>query len=697
MSLYGTVAKVGSSSFQFDRVYSSRKAMDDAVKNKSDGVYAGRYILIEYGERYTKTPGPGDSLAYETEETHEPVYEKLAFKTSVEDDLSTYGTVYDSTVWQKIFATQLEGAQAEKYIMVAELNGHTPPINATLDMPLTYKTAPENSEGILAVKFLEGENNFQLVKITNAEEIYNAPHFDRIFDTELGYKLHLPTNIELGINNSTINYNEKGFNQVYGYKKDEGYSGIAWIPEGLEYDITYTDNTSTINPDGSINAHLRGNQDIDKKTLYMNLPALGNVMSDLYDVLYGKPNASDLDHGGMRPYFAKYIQGMELVRPVIVNGEPFQENGVYLQVQGELDTDILISPTYVNNEVSYSPGPNDGVTIVYWNGDPNEDVSPTKEGKDDNWIAYYYIQTNPNSWTPNDILKVHIPKYPTGDDDDLSWLSTLAQDDDLLKNNSGGLAALLQSLFGYYDPFTGTTKYYMYADWLAKEDLNLNDPAIANKPKTVGGYDTYFNNARNFYETAQGVQVESVVEPNVDYLAGLEESDFYIDYNSWSIQANNQVLSQYSYERTGIPLNGVAGSVQYMTTRQYIMNNWGYNITYTINTHPIQKLDDNYQQIIDIRTTYIKTNGTGGGQYLYNNYALCFSIDDLTNNKAMVLNTNSDRDNHNFRFTFTSKSAESFQLPLCLIYYNRSISNGYNVCEDPVYITIFNDVQVESE
>lgn len=66
MSLYGNVKKIGSSYFQFDRIYPNRKSMDYATDEEgnflldehghlipnNDGVYAGRYVLVDYGERF---------------------------------------------------------------------------------------------------------------------------------------------------------------------------------------------------------------------------------------------------------------------------------------------------------------------------------------------------------------------------------------------------------------------------------------------------------------------------------------------------------------------------------------------------------------------------------------------------------------------------------------------------------------------
>lgn len=46
MGFYGHISNIQKTSMTFDRIYSSRTAMDGHVK--SDGVYAGRYVLVEY-------------------------------------------------------------------------------------------------------------------------------------------------------------------------------------------------------------------------------------------------------------------------------------------------------------------------------------------------------------------------------------------------------------------------------------------------------------------------------------------------------------------------------------------------------------------------------------------------------------------------------------------------------------------------
>ena len=47
MGFYGHISNIQKTSMTFDRIYSNRTAMDKAVAG--DGVYAGRYVLVEYG------------------------------------------------------------------------------------------------------------------------------------------------------------------------------------------------------------------------------------------------------------------------------------------------------------------------------------------------------------------------------------------------------------------------------------------------------------------------------------------------------------------------------------------------------------------------------------------------------------------------------------------------------------------------
>jgi hypothetical protein len=48
MGFYGNITNVNKTSLTFDKIYSNRKAMDEAAS--SDGIYVGRFVLIDYNE-----------------------------------------------------------------------------------------------------------------------------------------------------------------------------------------------------------------------------------------------------------------------------------------------------------------------------------------------------------------------------------------------------------------------------------------------------------------------------------------------------------------------------------------------------------------------------------------------------------------------------------------------------------------------
>lgn len=518
MSLYGNVKKIGSSSFQFDRVYPSRADMEDA--KTTDGVYAGRYVLVEYGQRfndvesgdvveYTGQPNEYVRLENNTngEITRVRVTEKQSFTTNANKDLDRFGAVYDSTVWQKIFV-----GNTEKYIMVAELNAMAPKLDITQDSPLTYKVGEEiedYTKGIVTGKLDNEGKLIETVRLVNAEEIYNKPYFDTAIDTELSYLMHFPTSLNLEIDNNTVNFNEKGFNRAYSYGEDDGVSSIAWIPKGLE-DYTIDSNGLT-DINGNPLAHLNDNveQDVDTKMLFMSFPALGNAMNALYNLLYGRPEAGeDLTEGALRPYFKQFLKGLiqtnylKVYDPnvnkdvfVYINDENNQPKDKFT-VKGKLIDDetgnanvmvpILLEPDQIDKTftpdfiISAYRNPNTSSFIPYANA--------TSAQKSDftNWILVNTLTDPPKPVS-------HTFHTPTGNEDpDMEWLKQVPALSDILSNNTAGLATLLSSLFGDTDPLTGTIRYYLYNDWLAKESTESSGPYIYNKPEVVGGYPTTF-------------------------------------------------------------------------------------------------------------------------------------------------------------------------------------------------------------
>lgn len=284
MSLYGNIKRIGSQSFQFDHVYPTRKAMDDAIS--IDEVYPGRYVLVEYGERYTINPSTNERT------------EREEYAQNRRIDMDEYHNVYDSTVWQKVYTKNANNNYLEKYIMVAELNALAPKLTLIPDQTATLKKEVDDSGEI---KLFYGDNNDILHDVS--EIVYNSPYFDDIQDTELEYQLHMPKPLELEVNKD-IEYHQDKFDIYHTHTYEDEESGtekgnfIGWKPkpEGNEaLKIQNVDDTDT-----SQGKKITDNVQFSKQELNMYLPAFGDVLGALYDTLFGRAGIN----GGLRPYFA---------------------------------------------------------------------------------------------------------------------------------------------------------------------------------------------------------------------------------------------------------------------------------------------------------------------------------------------------------------------------------------------------------
>ena len=274
MSLYGNVKKVASSTFQFDIVYPTRVAME--ANCKTDGVYAGRYVLINYGT---------NGIRYDTngQETQE-------YTDNANTDLTKFGAVYDSTVWQKIYSL---GESGEKYVMVAELNALAPKLELVTESPLVYKHTNSDHPDADEIYALNTTNPKNISQLSNTYEELKQPEFDLVHSNELAYYLHMPKPINVNLANENINYHESGFDQVYAVPTDPNStennedSFIAWTTDGLVPTDVQSGNTKTA----------------DGKSLHINLPSFGNLMEDLYNLIYGVPENTP---PYVRPFFKPY-------------------------------------------------------------------------------------------------------------------------------------------------------------------------------------------------------------------------------------------------------------------------------------------------------------------------------------------------------------------------------------------------------
>lgn len=133
MGFYGNVSNITRSTFQFDKIYPNRAAMDPL----NDGVFVGRYVLVEYDY---ENDGK-DIISKESEGEENSSSNSTYNKNAMADE--KYERTYDSTVWMK----QYVNGKAE-YIMIAELNTIVPTIEVNKVAPNEGPKLNEKSSNI---------------------------------------------------------------------------------------------------------------------------------------------------------------------------------------------------------------------------------------------------------------------------------------------------------------------------------------------------------------------------------------------------------------------------------------------------------------------------------------------------------------------------------------------------------------------
>ena len=262
MGFYGNMNNVNKFSFQFDKVYNNRAEMEAAIsvdennKQKDDGVYVGRYVLIDYD------PSGVSENTYNTNFGRD----KGAYKDEYPDLLNPAGSRgWDSTVWQK---TYKNGAPA--YVMVAELNSVTPSFDIVVDAPT---------------------------------ETPNEPHWDDS-SSNLYYKLHLQPSWGMRVKDADQNEPSDKYRTVEIESEEGGEptvqnirQAIYWNQAGFDKNapsVSEVSNSITISPAAS-GALYGGVAENDTYEISILLPEIGNIMSNVWDIIYGQDRNLNID------------------------------------------------------------------------------------------------------------------------------------------------------------------------------------------------------------------------------------------------------------------------------------------------------------------------------------------------------------------------------------------------------------------
>lgn len=333
MGFYGNITNTSKTTFTFDRIYNNRLQMDNNCA--SDGVFLGRYVLVEYGlpasqyiigyldnngnmyddpadrsdshiilcekgkmvkvnrNRYwylytgdTKSDG-SPYWRYLTRITNDRVDDEQ-YNKNYQIDYPVYGRGYDSTVWIKQYVNN-----QETYIQIAELNTVVPNFSIYPLLPQDPYVAVDNANIVYQPgKYYYYDETDSHYKLDN-----NATKTEgRIYylESELGpaitadqsstnllYKLRVPTNFQLDLDDNNIYYNKEGFSKTKRSYDGNTENSINYKLSQSGYKFYYN-----VEQDNVVGEPIEDGY--DRKSLVVKLPALGNAVCETYDLLYGQ-------------------------------------------------------------------------------------------------------------------------------------------------------------------------------------------------------------------------------------------------------------------------------------------------------------------------------------------------------------------------------------------------------------------------
>lgn len=332
MGFYGNITNTSKTTFTFDKIYSNRLQMDNSCT--SDGIFLGRYVLVEYGLPATQYlvgyldnkimyDDPSDrsdshiilcengklvkvkrsnqwylyvgnvaasgtkEWKYLTRITNDRVDDEQ-YNLNYQIDYPVYGRGYDSTVWIKQYINN-----QETYVQIAELNTVVPNFSIYPLLPQDpYVAVDDNSIVYQPGKYYYYDETDSHYKLDNNDiktegrvyylesELGPAITTDQS-STNLLYKLRVPTNFQLDLDDNNIYYNKEGFSKTKHFRDDKTENTINYKLSQSGYRFYYN-----VEQDNVVGEPIEDGY--DRKSLVVKLPALGNAVCDIYDLLYGQ-------------------------------------------------------------------------------------------------------------------------------------------------------------------------------------------------------------------------------------------------------------------------------------------------------------------------------------------------------------------------------------------------------------------------
>lgn len=331
MGFYGNITNVANTTFQFDKIYSNR--LDMEAHCNSDGIMVGRYVLVEYEQSagypviYVDASGYGypssemdanTRIKYGSEEgqftTDEigqnqsgktvifyrcsgvdsgyAIFEEETSVTSESNYIKNFAidegqyaaatdkfTGFDSTVWVKT-SNNTGNSISTHYVNIADLNSVVPTFDIAADAPTMTPIMPHydaDSTNVYYKLHMQQPFGFRIAKNEKRSDV-KTTHYKYDYNSKDGITKEI---VDEDIP-ADIYFNKAGF---------EPYSRKYIEPS--EDPTNNPDNYIKIAPTGeSGNGYSHAADTGDIQELSIQLPAIGNMMSDAWDIIHG-PNRDD--------------------------------------------------------------------------------------------------------------------------------------------------------------------------------------------------------------------------------------------------------------------------------------------------------------------------------------------------------------------------------------------------------------------
>lgn len=227
MGFYGNITNTSRTQFQFDRIYSSRWEMDS--QRSIDGIYAGRYVLIEYDQNvqldyylrgfphaeFKRQDNSGNTIAYYVFNYGEPAKQTLLKKADMltkenmlytADDISLPEGIYYKNLKFYMYAPNIiwdEDREAAVFELISDTNNEPVPnytFNYNVDIK-NYGKGRGYDSTVWQKTYMDGiEKYIMIAELNTVVPTFDVsadaptqrplvPHFDTQ-STDVYYKLH---------------------------------------------------------------------------------------------------------------------------------------------------------------------------------------------------------------------------------------------------------------------------------------------------------------------------------------------------------------------------------------------------------------------------------------------------------------------------------------------------------------------------